>query len=133
VPVSPARHLPLAELEILIVDDEPDARYLLNFLLEQYGATVRTAESAQMALQALEAFQPDLLVSDLGMPEMDGYALIRQIRSQGRSFSAIALTAYAREEDRNAALDAGFQAHVTKPIEPAELVKTIATLAGRSM
>lgn len=132
-PAAPTPHLPLAGLEILVVDDEPDARYLLNFLLEQYGATVKTAESARMALECLESFQPDLLVSDLGMPEMDGYALIRKIRAEGRSFNAIAVTAYAREEDRNAALEAGFQAHVTKPIEPTELVKTIATLAGRSM
>jgi hypothetical protein len=134
---SPIPHYPLSDLKILVVDDETDSRQLLSFLLEQYGATVTAAESAQAALDQIAQSCPDVLVSDLGMPEMDGYALIRKLRSEGRSVDAIAkqaclpaiaVTGYARDEDREAALKAGFQAHVTKPIEPTELVKTIVAI-----
>ncbi|MBD1844289.1 PAS domain-containing protein [Cyanobacteria bacterium FACHB-63] len=115
----------LTGLSLLIVDDEADARELLAFLLEQQGAIVTATSSAQEARAKLAEFQPDLLISDLGMPDVDGFQLIRQLRAEGRSIRAIAVTAYAREEDRQAALAAGFQAHVTKPIEPAELFKAI--------
>ncbi|MBW4444208.1 MAG: PAS domain-containing protein [Plectolyngbya sp. WJT66-NPBG17] len=114
----------LTGISILIVDDEADARELLAFLLEQQGAIVTVANSAKDARSKLADTQ-DILISDLGMPEEDGFQLIRKLRSEGRSIHAIALTAYAREEDRQAALAAGFQAHITKPIEPAELFKAI--------
>lgn len=115
----------LTGLSILIVDDEADARELLGFLLEQQGATVTIAQSAEDARSKLAEMQPTLLISDLGMPGEDGFQLIRQLRAQGSTLPAIAVTAYAREEDRRAALAAGFQAHVTKPIEPTELFKAI--------
>lgn len=127
-PASPAPHFPLSNLSILVVDDEPDARQLLSFLLEQYGAKVAIAGSAQEALEQIARSCPDVLVSDLGMPQMDGYALMRKLRAEGRSMKAIAVTGYARDEDREAALQVGFQAHITKPIEPTELVKTIAAI-----
>jgi PAS domain S-box-containing protein len=128
---SPVPHYPLSNLKILVVDDEADSRQLLSFLLEQYGATVTSAESAQEALDQIAQSGPDVLVSDLGMPEMDGYALIRKLRAEGRTMRAIAVTGYARDEDREAALQAGFQAHVTKPIEPTELVKTIVAIVNK--
>lgn len=132
-PVIPARPTPVAQLSlrglrILVVDDEPDARQLMSFLLSEYGAQVIVAESAQDALAQLRQATPDILISDLGMPDLDGYDLIRQVRRQNALLPAIAVTAYAREEDRTAALSAGFQAHLTKPIELTELVKTIVTL-----
>ncbi|MBD1825706.1 PAS domain-containing protein [Cyanobacteria bacterium FACHB-DQ100] len=126
--IAPLDHTPdeqLTGLSLLIVDDEADARELLAFLLEQQGAIVTATSSAKEAQAKLAKFQPDLLISDLGMPDVDGFQLIRQLRAEGRSIRAIAVTAYAREEDRQAALAAGFQAHVTKPIEPAELFKVI--------
>ncbi|MBD2081982.1 PAS domain-containing protein [Leptolyngbya sp. FACHB-17] len=126
--IAPLDHTPdeqLTGLSLLIVDDEADARELLAFLLEQQGAIVTATSSAKEAQAKLAKFQPDLLISDLGMPDVDGFQLIRQLRAEGRSIRAIAVTAYAREEDRQAALAAGFQAHVTKPIEPAELFKAI--------
>jgi PAS domain S-box-containing protein len=123
---------PLSGMQILVVDDEADGRHLVEFLLQQHGADVQSAESAKDALQLLEQYTPDLLLSDLGMPEMDGYDLIQHVRSQGYSFPTIALTAYAREEDRKAALFAGFNAHLKKPIEPTELLRTILQLAAHS-
>ncbi len=114
----------LSGVTILIVDDEADARELLEFLLEQQGAIVTAASSAKDARSKLTDTH-DILISDLGMPGVDGFQLIRQLRLEGRTIPAIALTAYAREEDRQAALAAGFQAHVTKPIEPSELFRAI--------
>lgn len=115
----------LTGLSILVVDDEADARDLLGFLLEQQGAKITIAHSAADARSKLAVMQPNILISDLGMPGEDGFQLIRQLRAQGWNTPAIAVTAYAREEDRQAALAAGFQAHVTKPIEPTELFKAI--------
>ncbi|MGG6267324.1 hybrid sensor histidine kinase/response regulator [Leptolyngbya sp. AN03gr2] len=114
----------LTGLSILIVDDEADARDLLAFLLEQQGATITIAHSAKDARSKLTNSH-DLLISDLGMPGEDGFQLIQQLHSEGWKIPAIAVTAYAREEDRQAALSAGFKAHVTKPIEPTELFKAI--------
>ncbi|MBE9012198.1 PAS domain-containing protein [Pseudanabaenaceae cyanobacterium LEGE 13415] len=125
--MSPVDRIPddqLTGLSILIVDDEADARDLLGFLLEQQGATVTIAHSAKDARSKLTNTH-DLLISDLGMPGEDGFQLIQQLRAQGSTIPAIALTAYAREEDRRASLAAGFQAHVTKPIEPTDLFKAI--------
>jgi CheY-like chemotaxis protein len=117
---------------LLIVDDEPDMREFLAFTLEEYGATVFVVSSAQEALRALTAVQPDLLISDVGMPEVDGYMLLRQVRSlapdQGGNTPAIALTAYASQSDRQLALAAGFQQHVAKPVDAAELLEAIAAL-----
>ncbi|MEH1977934.1 MAG: AAA family ATPase [Nostoc sp.] len=124
--------LPLSGLEILVVDDDADMREFLPFMLEQYGATVTVVASAIEALTALSQSQPNLIVSDIGMPEMDGYMLMRQIRSlepeEGGTIPAIALTAYAGEMDQQQAIAAGFQQHISKPVDPEELVKAIASL-----
>ena len=123
-----------AELEgvkILVVDDEPDARFLLTTILEQCGALVKTSESVASALALLKEFKPDILVSDIGMPEEDGYSLIKKVRAEeaGRKrLPAVALTAFARVEDRLRALSAGYNMHVPKPVEPAELTTVIASL-----
>jgi PAS domain S-box-containing protein len=125
--------LPLEGVRILVVDDEADTREFLTFALEEYGAETIVAASAAEALKALELYHPDVLLSDIGMPEEDGYSLIRKVRSlsleRGGSIKAVALTAYAREEDQQRAISAGFQMHVTKPVEPAELVAAVSSLA----
>ena len=126
-------------VKILIVDDEADARELLATLLRQSGAVVTVVASAREALatitQSLPEQRPDLLVSDIGMPEEDGYMLMRQVRAlapeQGGRIPAIALTAYARTEDRIKALAAGFQSHVPKPVEPAEFIAVVVNLNER--
>ncbi len=124
--------LPLSGLQILVVDDDADMREFLPFMLEQYGATVTAVASAIQALAALSQSQPNLIISDIGMPEMDGYMLMRQIRSlepeQGGKIPAIALTAYAGEIDHQQAIAVGFQRHISKPVDPEELVKAIASL-----
>ncbi|HYE18096.1 MAG TPA: ATP-binding protein [Tepidisphaeraceae bacterium] len=144
VPTSPAdgRHgaddtrvmRRLDGLHLLVVDDEADARDLVRRLLEGRGARVTTAASAVEALARLRADRPDVLVSDIGMPDEDGYALIARVRAlgpaEGGDTPAVALTAYARAEDRARALRAGFGGHVVKPVEPAELVGLVAELAA---
>jgi PAS domain S-box-containing protein len=121
-------------LKVLAVDDEADARQLLVVVLEQCGAEVMTCGTAREALEALGRFKPDILVSDIGMPGEDGYALMEQVRSldaeHGGRVPAVALTAYARVEDRLRALGAGYNMHVPKPVEPAELALVIASLTG---
>jgi PAS domain S-box-containing protein len=121
--------LDLTGMRLLVADDEPDARELLTVLLTQYGAEVLAVTSAAEVLANLVQFQPDILISDIGMPEVDGYALIQQIRAlpseQGGRILAIALSAYAREEDRQQALSSGYQWHMTKPIDPEQLVEAI--------
>lgn len=125
----------LQGLTILVVDDEVDAREFVKFLLEQYGAEVAIAASAQEAQQVLPVIKPNLLLSDIGMPGEDGYSLMRKIRGlpveQGGQVPAAALTAYARESDRIQALDSGFNVHVPKPIEPIQLLTVLTRLAGR--
>ncbi|MEG5065172.1 PAS domain S-box protein [Microcoleus sp. B3-A4] len=122
----------LAGVRVLVVDDDADMRELAAFTLMQSGAQVATAASGVQALALLNQSVPDLLLCDIGMPEMDGYALIRQIRKwspqQGGTIPAIALTAYAGEINQQQALAAGFQMHISKPVEPEELVKAIARL-----
>ena len=122
----------LAGVKVLAVDDEPDARMLLNAMFKQCGATVETCGSAAEAIRMLEVFEPDVLVSDIGMPGEDGYSLIKRIReaekATGGRLPAVALTAFARTEDRFAALSAGFNMHVPKPVEPAELALVISRL-----
>ncbi len=125
----------LEGLRILIVDDETDALDLISVELAQYGATIKGVTSSEEALAILEQEDFDLLISDIGMPKADGYSLIRQIRQEERyrhrSIPAVALTAYARVQDRMQAILAGFSTHVAKPVEANELVTVVASLAGR--
>lgn len=120
----------LKGMKILVVDDEADARDYLRAVFEKYGSKVTTTASASQALETLEHERPDFLISDLGMPGEDGYSLIGKVRAlpaeQGGLTPAAALTAYARAEDRTRVLRAGFQIHLTKPIEPDELVLAVA-------
>jgi signal transduction histidine kinase len=130
---SPMPRLPrLDGLRILVVDDDPDGRTLTSLVLTQAGANVKAVASVREALQWLEVERPDAMVSDIGLPDEDGYGLIGQIRQyeaeHGGFLPAVALTGYARAEDRARVLAAGFQAHVPKPVEPAELTATIATI-----
>jgi PAS domain S-box-containing protein len=124
--------LDLSGIGVLVVDDEADTREFLAFVLEEYGANVTVVASAGEALEALPQVKPDVLLSDIGMPEVDGYMLIRQIRAmpleEGGQIPALALTAYAGEIDQNQALAAGFTQHVAKPVAPTELAKVIASL-----
>jgi signal transduction histidine kinase/CheY-like chemotaxis protein len=122
----------LSGVQVLIVDDDADARELLTAILQQYGAEVRGVGSTPEGIEAVKAWRPDVLVSDIGMPGRDGYELIREVRAlsseHGGDIPAIALTGYARSEDRLKALRSGFQKHVTKPVEPENLAATIAGL-----
>jgi CheY-like chemotaxis protein len=134
---EPADATPLPRLDgvhVFAVDDEPDARELLIRVLQHQGASVTAFASAQEALAALAASRPGVIVSDVGMPGMDGYQMIRVLRAtesrEGR-IPALALTAFARSEDRKRALQAGFQAHLSKPFDVAELVLLVADLVGR--
>jgi PAS domain S-box-containing protein len=130
--VTPA----LDGLRVLVVEDEADARQLLAVALERHGAEVIAVSSAQEALAAIESATPDVIISDIGMPREDGYALIRKVRAlpreRGGNIPAAALTAYAGSEDRKRALLAGFQAHIPKPVDPSELIAVVASLAGRT-
>jgi len=132
---GPAMELNLEGVTILVVDDEPDARALIEQLLRECGAQVHSAASADEALARLEALRPDLLLSDIGMPDCDGYQFIQRVRQlpaeHGGKTPAIALTAFARSEDRTRAMLAGYQVHISKPVEPHELLATVASLAGR--
>ncbi|MBD1852537.1 response regulator [Cyanobacteria bacterium FACHB-502] len=131
-----ALHHSLSNVDVLVVDDEADTRNLLTVVLERAGATVRSADSVNEALHMIERSQPDILISDVGMPEQDGYALIRQVRENEServgTIPAIALTAYAREEDRRQLLKAGFQLHLSKPVESTALVAAVVSQVGRS-
>ena len=122
----------LSGVTALIVDDEADARILLDRLIQERGGRTVTASSASEALAVLQSDPVDIVVSDIGMPEVDGYAFIRQVRQHqsaaSRSVMAIALTAYARAEDRQRALLAGYQMHLAKPVDPRELIAGIASL-----
>ncbi|OKH38144.1 hypothetical protein NIES2119_11355 [[Phormidium ambiguum] IAM M-71] len=128
----------LVGLKIVVVDDDPDNCELVANVLTQYGALVKVAFSAREALKIIQTLKPDVLVSDLGMPEEDGYTLIRKVReleaNSGKTICevAIALSAFARDEDRRKAIQAGFQMHVPKPVEPENLAKVVATLVKQS-
>jgi len=128
---APAR---LHGLKVIVVEDEPDARELVERLLSEAGCQVVAVESAGAALAALACERPDLLVSDIGLPDEDGYSLIQRIRrleiEQSGALPAIALTAFARSADRTRALRAGFQAHLVKPVDPAELLAVVGSFAG---
>jgi CheY-like chemotaxis protein len=121
--------------QLLVVDDEADAREFVTTVLEHYGAKVIAVASVSEALEAVERSQPDVLVSDIGMPGENGYSLIRKLRQleaeRGGRIPAIALTAYARSEDRAAAIAAGFQLHISKPVDPAQLAAVVANIVKR--
>ena len=125
----------LQGLHVLVVDDDADARRLVLHLMEDYGASVVEADSADQALEALAVIDFALLISDIGMPDKDGYTLMRQIRSAPeprlRSLPAIALTAFARPEDRTVALNAGFDAYLSKPAEPFQIIRTALAVMAR--
>ncbi len=127
----------LKGLRILVVDDEVDSRDLVSAILTRCGGKVRCCQSAAEALKTFREWKPDLLVSDIGMPQEDGYALIKKLRKLriklAKQIPAVALTAYATEDDRTLTLSAGFQTHVAKPIEPEALVRIIAGAAGRKI
>jgi signal transduction histidine kinase/ActR/RegA family two-component response regulator len=123
-------------LRILAVDDQRDTLEVIEAILTRCGAEVRTCGEAGPAVEAVRAWHPDLLVADIGLPDEDGYALIKRIRDlsaeEGGETPAVALTAYARVEDRMRTLSAGYQMHVAKPVEPLDLVTNLAALAGRN-
>jgi CheY-like chemotaxis protein len=126
----------LTGLRVLVVDDEPDTLEILCTVLSRYGATARAAASSADALKAVVEWKPNVLVSDLGMPGEDGFALIFKVRAlapeQGGDTPAAALTAYVRDEDRVRALAAGYQTHIPKPVEPSVLAAAVAGLTKRT-
>lgn len=125
----------LAGVKVLVVDDQTDTRDLIRRVLEDCAAAVFTAATVDDALALVEMHKPDVLVSDIGMPDADGFELLKRVRAlgphRGGKIPAIALTAFARSEDRTRALRAGFVVHVSKPVDPAELIATVASVAGR--
>ncbi|MDM7914223.1 MAG: ATP-binding protein [Candidatus Eisenbacteria bacterium] len=130
--VLPVEEHPLRGVRVMAIDDEPESLALLRRILEDAGAEVTTASSAQQAETILEETRPDVLVSDIGMPGEDGYSLIRRIRAtQGElaRIPALALTAFARVEDRHRSLESGFQKHLSKPFSAAEVIAAVAALA----
>ena len=131
---STLRPADLSGLKVLVVDDEPDARDLIKRVLLSCKAEVTTAASAAEALQIIDG--SDVLLSDIGMPEMDGYEFLRRVRAMraggGGKIPAIALTAFARSEDRTRALMAGYQVHISKPVSAAELIAAVASVTGRT-
>jgi PAS domain S-box-containing protein len=133
-PLAPTAETPLRGLRTLVVEDDPDSLEMVCTLLAQRGAEVQPAASTAEALAVIERWRPDLLISDLGMPEEDGYTLIRRVRAlpaeRGGQVPAVALSARTRPEDRIEALSAGFQMHVAKPVAPAELLAVAIALAG---
>lgn len=134
---SGSRRRRLEGLRVLIVDDAADVRGLVVMILKLQGASVTAVDSAAAALRAVAESVPDVLVSDIGMPDQDGYDLIRSLRAsenpQARRIPAAALTAFAKVEDRKQALEAGFQVHLAKPIEASLLVDAVVELAGRTL
>jgi CheY-like chemotaxis protein len=120
---------------VLLVEDDDDSRKLLGTMLKRYGARVTSTKSAAEALNVFADEVPDLLISDIGMPDQDGYELIRKLRAlpreKGGTTPAIALTGYASRKDRERALGAGYQQHMAKPIEQADMINAIAALVGR--
>ncbi len=130
------RSTTLRGTHVLVVDDDHDTREILSVMLTRYGAEIRTAASAAEAIEVFTAWRPDVLVSDIGMPVEDGYALISKIRAltpeQGGEVPAVALTAFAGAQDKERAMVAGFQQHLSKPVEPVQLAKVVARILGRN-
>jgi len=125
----------LEGLRVLVVDDEADARDLLELVLSQAGAKVMPAPSAAAAVETLLLFQPDVIVSDIGMADEDGYAFMRRVRAMAEPLGAtpaVALTAYTRNEDKLKAAAMGFSAHLGKPVNPDDLTALVAKLAKRN-
>ncbi|HEV2170454.1 MAG TPA: ATP-binding protein, partial [Candidatus Binatus sp.] len=122
-------------LRVLFVDDERDAREVVRAIFQESGAEIATASNVEEAMQLIESFKPNVLISDIGMPTEDGYDLIRKVRAlpadRGGTIPAVALTAIARTQDRLKVLAAGYQMHVPKPLEPLELAIVVASLTGR--
>jgi CheY-like chemotaxis protein len=124
--------LPLDALKLLVVDADPDSRYLLTMVFEEYGVQTITATSAREALEIVKQVKPDLIISEICLPEEDGYSLMHQVKvietvSQAQ-IPAIALTTYTQESDRARALSAGFAQHLSKPFDIDELIETVAGL-----
>jgi PAS domain S-box-containing protein len=136
LPESSTRSGSLRGVKVLVVDDERDTREVLSVMLNRYGTEVRAAGSVREALEVLSEWKPDLLVSDIGMPDEDGYVMIQKLRAlpadEGGQLPAVALTAFASPADREKALASGFQRHLAKPVEPVELAKIVARVLGRS-
>jgi CheY-like chemotaxis protein len=134
--VIDCQNIDLRGLKVLVIDDEWDARELLTRLIRACHAEVTVASNVTDALKLLSSLKPDVIVSDIGMPERDGYEFIRELRKlsaeEGGRTPAIALTAFARSEDRTRALMAGYQAHLVKPIVPQELLLTVSSASGRA-
>jgi len=134
-PSHPPVEVDLAGLKVLVVDDEPDVLDLLQRVLRDARAEVLAAASADAALRLFREQRPEVVVSDIGMPETDGYELVRRLRAlaldEGGATPAIALTALARREDRDRAIDSGFTLHLAKPVEAGLLLASVAELAGR--
>jgi PAS domain S-box-containing protein len=122
----------LEGVRVLLVDDDAEARRLLTRFLEDCNAVVATASSASEALEAMSGAQYDVLVSDVGMPGEDGHSLVRKVRTRGLALPAVAVSAYARPEDRAMSLDAGFNVHLVKPVDPAALIAAVATVTARA-
>jgi CheY-like chemotaxis protein len=124
----------LSGLKILTVDDQPDTRELIILALGRYGAEVRASDSAASALELIKEWRPHVVVSDIGLPEMDGYDFIRQLRElerDGERIPAIAVTGYAGAVDESKALNAGYELHLSKPIQLSELASAIAKISRR--
>jgi CheY-like chemotaxis protein len=123
----------LTGLKVLVVDDDPDARELIMEALMESGAIVETAASVRQGFDAFHLFRPDVVVSDIGMPDEDGYSFVRRLRAlpknEGADVPAVALTAFAGEDDRAKALAAGYDKHVGKPVDPVVLVTVVSGLA----
>ena len=137
LPSASMKQYPMLDnVKVLIVDDQADSRELIQNILRSCNAAVTTAGSSREALEAFERSRPDLLISDIAMPDEDGYVLIQKLRAleknRGNRVPAIALPAYAREEDRERALSAGYETHLPKPVEPEQLVRIVASLIGRA-
>jgi CheY-like chemotaxis protein len=122
----------LAGIRVLLVEDDSDTREVMQFMLERWGAEVTAASSVREALEIVERKPPTIIISDIAMPEEDGYVLIRKMRARGVRIPAIALTAFSRAHDRDRALTAGFHAHLGKPIDADIFRMTIARLTARS-
>lgn len=119
----------LQGLKILVVDDDRDSREMMVVALEAEGAKVISAETVQSALDAVSNWKPDFIISDIRMPDADGYGFLQSLQSRNLNVPAIAVTAFARDEDRQAAIDAGFRYHLSKPVDLDLLYRTIADLA----
>ena len=135
IPVPPDKCADITGVKVLVLDDEPDARALVKRFLEDCNAVAILAPSSEEALEKVRTERPDVIASDIGMPNEDGYYFIRRVRAlapdEGGNTPALALTAYARAEDRRRAVLAGFQTHVAKPVEAGELLAMVASAAGR--